>query len=460
MTKTLILSVTIGLVMAAASCGDETSDAPTTGPGSGGSTTSSGGQGGSGGSAGGENTCIACAQDSCTDELAACSEVPACQAWLMCAQACDGPDGAACFAACNQTHDGSALLYEPIYECACTSCSDACDGYDTCNQKCVDDLALPLLETPPMYLSETGYNDTDPTTPADQPAPYLQVFAPTYVLWSDGAVKTRWWYVPKCTQINTSDMDHWELPVGTRFWKEFRRDGVLVETRFIHRFGPGSDDWLFAAYQWAVDLGSGMNAEDAVHVPAGVQNANNTPHDIPSEGDCVNCHGKLVERALGFSAIQLTPNGSSNMSPTTMATLSNTGRLTVPSPDGFPAPGSEAEQRALGYLHANCGNCHNATGVPFGMKLRLLTGFETVQATDTWTTAVGVPVMGPFASNPLCNGCSRIAPGNAESSAIIIRMSTRGAGNQMPPLGTEIVDPPGIDAVSAWINSISDAQTP
>ncbi len=45
-------------------------------------------------------------------------------------------------------------------------------------------------------------------------------------------------------------MDHWSLPVGARLWKEFRAEGVAVETRFIHRFGPGIDDWLFAAYAW------------------------------------------------------------------------------------------------------------------------------------------------------------------------------------------------------------------
>ena len=66
-------------------------------------------------------------------------------------------------------------------------------------------------------------------------------------------MKSRHVYIPKCAKIDTSDMDHWSMPVGTRFWKEFRRDGVLVETRLIHRYGPGPDDWIFASYQWPLN---------------------------------------------------------------------------------------------------------------------------------------------------------------------------------------------------------------
>src|SRR4030095_14688899 len=101
-------------------------------------------------------------------------------------------------------------------------------------------------------------------------------------------------YIPKCSKVDNSDIDHWILPVGTRVWKEFKRNGVVVETRMIHRFGPGPEDWIFAPYQWK---GTGS---DAAFVPAGVPNANGTPHDIPSTEMCINCHGKLVERVLSF----------------------------------------------------------------------------------------------------------------------------------------------------------------
>ena len=53
--------------------------------------------------------------------------------------------------------------------------------------------------------------------------------------------------------IDNSDPDAWEFPVGTRMWKEFVVDGRPVETRMIHRFGPGPDDFVFAAYVWDDD---------------------------------------------------------------------------------------------------------------------------------------------------------------------------------------------------------------
>lgn len=41
----------------------------------------------------------------------------------------------------------------------------------------------------------------------------------------------------------------------------------------------------------------------------------------------------------------------------------------------------------------------------------------------------------------------------ATSSAVIKRMSVRGAG-QMPQIDTKLVDPDGVAAVTAWDNSL------
>ena len=159
-------------------------------------------------------------------------------------------------------------------------------------------------------------------------------------------------YVPSCRKIDTSDMDHWSFPIGTRVWKQFTVGGKIIETRLIHRYGPGPDDWIFAAYQWN-DAGT-----DADYVADGVVNAKGTQHDIPSNVDCSKCHSKLPEHLLGLSAIQLSHTGAG----VTIRSLSDAGMLTVPAPNGFTVPGSDpATQAALGYLHANCGNCHNSS---------------------------------------------------------------------------------------------------
>ena len=48
----------------------------------------------------------------------------------------------------------------------------------------------------------------------------------------------------------------------------------------------------------------------------------------------------------------------------------------------------------------------------------------------------------------------RIMPGSAAHSGIVARMSRRGMGEQMPPLGTELVDQAGVATISAWIDAL------
>lgn len=307
----------------------------------------------------------------------------------------------------------------------------------TCPAPCIDDVKLPHLPAPPASLSATGFDAS-----LGGAAPYIEPFQPRFVLWSDGAVKERFAYIPKCSKIDTSDMDHWQMPVGSRFWKKFTQNGVHVETRLIHRYGPGTDDWIFAAYQQV--------AAGGVHVPAGVQNANGTPHDIPSAAQCNQCHGKLVEHVLSFSAIQL----SHALSGETIASLSNEGRLTVPHAQGFDPPGDTDTQAALGYLHANCGNCHNDADSFLDMRLRLLVSQTTTAQTGLFQTSINVPTKNFDCLGSGAGTCDRIEPGDPAQSAILMRLQTKGQGVQMPPIGTEVLDTTGVDIISAFVKGL------
>ncbi len=292
----------------------------------------------------------------------------------------------------------------------------------------------------PKLLSQTGWGDTSTKTVG----PRLVEFTPQYALWSDGAEKRRWVELPEGCAIDSSDMDHWVLPVGTKLWKEFVVDGKRIETRIVVRFGPGPDDFTFAAYAWRDD------ESDAEHVPNGVLGARGTKHDVPATSFCKSCHGYLPERALGFSALQLSHVGDG----VTLAKLGAT--LTDPAPTGtmraFAAPGDATASAALGHLHANCGNCHNESGIAFltPFSLRLSVWNEAVEATPTWKTAVGVPV-----EKAVVAGVThRIARGNAAASCITARMSIRGSTQQMPPIASKVVDAAGLAKVQAWIDSL------
>ena len=67
-------------------------------------------------------------------------------------------------------------------------------------------------------------------------------YAPKFQLWSDSATKKRWIYLPPGSQIDTSDMDFWKFPVGTKVWKEFSavgREGYKAgRLRFLRGLDP------------------------------------------------------------------------------------------------------------------------------------------------------------------------------------------------------------------------------
>jgi hypothetical protein len=331
--------------------------------------------------------------------------------------------------------DGQCMTYGPEASWSLRAFTHQECAPGECSTPCVDGMKQGFLLTPPSSLSGTGLDVNSPT---------IQPFQPRFVLWSDGAEKQRYAYIPKCGKIDTTDMDHWQMPVGSRFWKEFRRNGVHVETRLIHRYGPGKDDWIFAAYQMA------SNGTGGTWVPNGVQNANGTSHDIPSASQCTQCHGKLPEHILGFGAIQL----SHTLPGTTIASLSNTGKLTVPHAQSFEPPGDEEQKAALGYFHANCGNCHNDADISIDMRLRLLTTDASLEQTGVYQTAIGKPTTTFDCLGIGIGTCDRIDSTDSTLSAVLMRMQNKTVAVQMPPIGSEIVDPTGVAAVTAFIQGL------
>jgi mono/diheme cytochrome c family protein len=290
-------------------------------------------------------------------------------------------------------------------------------------------------------LSGTGlYADL----PGDVLADDVIEYQPEFALWSDGAVKRRFAIIPEGTTIDTSDPDAWVYPVGMRVFKEFTRDGVRVETRMLQKRGPG--DWLMVAYLWAED------GSEAMALEGEVRDALGTMHDVPDREGCDNCHGDAPDVLLGFTAIQLDHDlGGANVS-----SLAADGWLSDPPAVSLDIPGDETTRAALGYLHANCGNCHR-DGSDNPLRLWLETdGLDAPESTATYATSIGVPSM---TDDPLADtdATQIVAPGDPSSSLLHIRMLRRGRspGGGMPWLGTEIVDDEGAAAVAAWISSLT-----
>jgi hypothetical protein len=145
----------------------------------------------------------------------------------------------------------------------------------------------------------------------------------------------------------------------------------------------------------------------------------------------------------------------------TLEGLRVAGTLSHPPPAGldYALPGDAVQKAALGYLHANCGNCHypgSYAEVMHQVDMYLfITAASTAGAVSNlppWATTVNRPLVhfqqpgGPF--------FFRVVPGDPGQSAIFHRMSSRGSSAQMPAFGTEITDPTGLSQVMAWIKSL------
>lgn len=338
---------------------------------------------------------------------------------------------------------GAAAIAIIFTLCACGATDDSgvVDG-SIGDAPIVDAVGAPDAKPARDLLSQVGlYSDIATKTLA----PGVVEFEPAHALWTDGAVKTRWIKLPPDTVIDTSDMDHWVFPVGAKLFKEFVRDGVLIETRMIEKTGTGNFDYWVGAFIWQLD------ESDAAFAPGGRTDVNGTDHDVPDDQTCWTCHIGEADHYLGFSAIQLSHSNPG----VTLDSLATAGLLSDPPPDAeiYPAPGDSVTSAALGYLHANCGHCHNPLGQAWpdtDMNLRLHVAARDPVDTMTYQTAVGV--MLNRWNDP--GYTTRIVSGDAASSAVIARMSARGDSDEMPPVGSEVAHAAGVADVSAWIDGL------
>lgn len=139
-------------------------------------------------------------------------------------------------------------------------------------------------------------------------APGIERYEPGFRLWSDGLEKVRYVYLAPGQRIDTSDMDEWTFPVGTRFWKEFRWNSKRIETRFLEKMGPNA--WRRTTFVWNVDQ------SDAREVTVGQTislEAGQDAYDIPGRDDCGRCHDGRRDNVLGFEALALAAPGATGL---------------------------------------------------------------------------------------------------------------------------------------------------
>jgi len=315
--------------------------------------------------------------------------------------------------------------------------------------KLIPDTGSPSSPPFASQLSQTGCADsTDPKQATSGMIPY-ELNAP---LWSDNASKARWLAIPDGTTIDINAAHDWDFPIGSVLRKDFYLSGRIIETRLLAHHSDGS--WAGYSYEWnaaeteATLLNTGktvlVNAQDWTY---------------PSPGQCLTCHTNAAGVTLGPETAQFNMQIANPVNPSNQINqityLDMIGMFTSSpaSPSSLPAlaqysdPLAQPVDLARSYLHSNCSNCHRPGSLaPTSIDLRHDISFNNMNICDAT----------PANGNVL--GATRVlTPNNINDSIIYQRMleAAEPTSQRMPPLGSVIEDPQGLQFVSDWITSLS-----
>lgn len=317
----------------------------------------------------------------------------------------------------------------------------------------------PTGDSPPSSLRQTGLYEAGEALRVREG---IATFSPQYPLWSDGAAKRRWLYLPPGTSIDATRADAWVFPRGTRLWKEFAYDGRPVETRYIERTANGQ--WRFAVYVWNEDGSEAVLAPERGIAALAVAAAPGGRYAVPSRSDCLACHGSTTVPVLGATALQLSSDrdplaaGSNPLQPgesdlpalVARGWVRGLSRALIDKPPRIPTADPVA-RAALGYLHGNCAHCHNTTALRVPLKLTLAQRASGSAA--ALADVLGSTIAAPSRYRPTDSRADAlvVVPGQPDHGVLATRMQSLNPQVRMPPLGTRIPDTDGLALVQRWI---------
>lgn len=304
----------------------------------------------------------------------------------------------------------------------------------------VNDSAIRADAMPPL-LSDYGFFAD---APAQQPAKGVVPYRLNTALWSDGADKLRFVYVPKGATALAQGEGLLELPVGSALIKTFAftENGKrrLIETRLLlHR----AEGWVALPYLWNAEQTEARLALAGARVPATTPTGQKISYRVPNKNQCKECHG------LNDAVIPIGPKAR-NLSREWLAGFVREGHLDR-MPEGadiLPLWENRASapvpKTARAYLDVNCAHCHRpqASASNSGLDLR----WEQADR-----SALGVMKRPVAAGRGAGQSLFGIVPGKPEESIMVHRMASTEPGVAMPELGKDTVDAEGVALVRRWI---------
>ena len=266
-------------------------------------------------------------------------------------------------------------------------------------------------------------------------------------LWSDGAEKLRFIYLPEGTRLTADGEGLLKFPVGAAIIKTFafgegeaRR---LIETRvLLHR----ADGWVALPYRWNAGQTEATLALAGGRIDLVTPAGEAISYAIPNKNQCKSCHSEDGE------VIPIGPKAR-NLSGEWLGGMAAAGLLDrVPEgagqlPDWRTHATGPAEPLARAYLDVNCAHCHQPGGGASNSGLDLR--WEQADA-----HAIGI-MKRPVAAGRGAGGHDfSVLPGQPDKSILLYRMDSAEPGVAMPELGKSSVDRDGVAVVRRWISEM------
>ncbi len=314
----------------------------------------------------------------------------------------------------------------------------------------VNDLAI--MEGMPKKLSEFGFF----YRPRSQESLSAVAYELNTPLYSDGADKLRFAYVPHGETIQANGDGLLEFPVGSALIKTFAfgegGDRRLIETRvLLHR----AEGWVALPYVWNEEQTDARLAVAGARIPVMTPAGENISYRVPNKNQCKQCHVKDGE---------VTPIGPKvrNLPLSWLAIAIRTGDLGLDTadlpfgpavaggrrmPDWNDIEHSSVDARARAYLDVNCAHCHQPGGMASnsGLDLRW-------EQDDSHALGIRKP---PVAAGRGAGGLLvSIEPGAPDKSILVHRMNSVDPGVAMPELGKSTIDAEGLAVIRQWIEEM------
>jgi uncharacterized repeat protein (TIGR03806 family) len=266
-------------------------------------------------------------------------------------------------------------------------------------------------------------------------------------LWSDGAEKLRFIYLPEGTQLAADGEGLLRFPVGAAIIKTFAfgtgADRRLIETRvLLHR----AEGWVALPYRWNPEQTEATLALTGGRIDLVTPAGEAISYAIPNKNQCKTCHSKDGE------VIPIGPKAR-NLSAEWLDGMAKAGLLDrVPEgagqlPDWRTHASGPAEPLARAYLDVNCAHCHQPGGGASNSGLDLR--WEQADA-----HAIGIMKRQVSAGRGAGGHDFSVLPGQPDSSILLYRMDSAEPGIAMPELGKSSVDKDGVAVVRRWISEM------